>query len=51
MKYQSDFDYAARIAWDTVVDTGETLCIETLDAPVFGDELPQEESQFEVHLL
>ena len=51
MKYQSDFDYAAGTSWDTVVDTVETLCMKTLDAPVFGDELPQEESQFEMHLL
>jgi len=51
MKYQSDFDYAAGITWDTVLDTVETLCMKTLDAPVFGDELPQEESQFEMHLL
>lgn len=51
MKYQTDFDYAAGIAWDTVVDAVETLCMKILDAPVFGDELPQEESQFEMHLL
>ena len=51
MKYQSDFDYAAGIAWDAVVDTVETLCMKTLDNPVFGDELPQKESQFEMHLL
>ena len=51
MKYQSDFDYAAGITWDTVLDTVETLCMKTLDDHAFGDELPQEESQFEMHLL
>lgn len=51
MKYQTDFDYAAGITWDTVLDTVETLCMKTLDDHAFGDELPQEESQFEMHLL
>ena len=51
MKYQTDFDYAAGITWDTVLDTVETLCMKSLDDHAFGDELPQEESQFEMHLL
>ena len=42
---------AAGITWDTVLDTVETLCMKTLDDHAFGDELPQEESQFEMHLL
>ena len=51
MKYQSDFDYAAGIAWDTVVDAVETLCMKTLEDLVFENELSQEESRFEMRLL
>ena len=51
MKYQSDFDYAAGITWDTVLDTVETLCMKTLETPVLGDELSQAESQCEMSLF
>ncbi len=48
MNYQTDFDYAAGLAWDTVIDEVETLCMKALDHPVLENELSQENTQCEM---